>query len=152
MEKKKLLLRFSSVVISLVLIAAMALCMTSCGKTDTVEDTSSPAQVTTAGPKELGTGATSFAFSVTYADGAVDEFVINTDKTTLGDALLEVGLISGSESEYGLMVDTVNGVKADYNTDGAYWALYIGSDYATTGVDQTEITAGAAYSFVYTKA
>ena len=27
-----------------------------------------------------------------------------------------------------------------------YWAFYIDGEYASTGVDQTEITAGASYA------
>jgi hypothetical protein len=34
--------------------------------------------------------------------------------------------------------------------DQGYWALYIGQDYATTGIDTTPIQDGAAYSLVYT--
>ena len=45
-----------------------------------------------------------------------------------------------------------NGIKADYTADGAYWALYIGEEYARTGVDTTPITDGQTYKFVYTKA
>ena len=143
---RNLILRISAVIISLALIAAMALCMTSCGKDDTA-----PAASTATEVKELGEGATQFKFSVTYADGKVDDFSVKTDKTTLGDALLEVGLIAGSESEYGLMVDTVNGVKVVWDTDKAYWALYIGEEYAQTGVSETPVTAGGEYSFRYTK-
>ena len=61
--------------------------------------------------------------------------------------MTELGLISGEESEFGLYVKTVSGVTVDYDKDGAYWAFYVDGDYATTGVDGTEITAGATYSF-----
>ena len=149
MNKRSVTLKISSVVISIVLIAAMALCMTSCGKTADPADTSSPAATVAA--KEVGNGNTSFKFAVTYDDGKVENYTVKTDKTNVGDALLDAGLISGSDSEYGLMVDTVNGVKADYNTDKAYWAFYIDGEYAQTGVSATQIDANAEYSFVYTK-
>lgn len=151
MKKRNLIVKISSVVVSLVLIAAMALCMASCGKTETPEGVSSPVSTTKEQVKELGQGNTQFKFAVTDADGKVENFVIKTDKTTVGDALLDVELISGSDSEYGLMVDTVNGIKADYNTDKAYWAFYINGEYAQTGVSATEIAADTEYSFVYTK-
>ena len=68
-------------------------------------------------------------------------------KTTVGDALVELGMIEGEESEYGLYVKTVNGVTADYDKDGVYWAFYIDGEYASSGVDSTEITEGSTYSF-----
>ena len=40
----------------------------------------------------------------------------------------------------------VNGITADYNVDGTYWAFYIDGEYAMTGVDVTDITAGSAYA------
>ena len=64
-----------------------------------------------------------------------------------GQALVELSIIAGDESEWGLYVKTVNGITADYNTDGSYWAFYIDGEYALTGVDATEITEGAVYTF-----
>ncbi|MBO7519887.1 MAG: DUF4430 domain-containing protein [Clostridia bacterium] len=150
MKKRNLILRVSSLVITLALIAAMALCMTSCGKTATADETSSPAQTTTVKPEELGEGATQFNFSVTDADGKTSEYVIKTDKTMLGDALLEAGIIPEEEQKTGF-INTVNGVTLNWDTDKAYWALYVGDGYAEKGVNETEITAGGKYSFVYTK-
>ena len=46
---------------------------------------------------------------------------------------------------------TVNGIAADYDVDGTYWAFYIGNDYGMTGVDMTTIEAGATYAFKVTK-
>ena len=74
-------------------------------------------------------------------------FEVHTDKTTVGEALLDVDLIAGDESEYGLYVKTVNGITADYDVDQTYWAFYVNGEYASTGVDATAIEAGATYSF-----
>ena len=46
----------------------------------------------------------------------------------------------------GLYIKTVNGVTLDYDADGAYWAFYINGEYASTGVDATNIEAGATYT------
>ena len=32
---------------------------------------------------------------------------------------------SGTESEYGMMVETVNGITPDYSVDGAYWSFKV---------------------------
>ena len=65
----------------------------------------------------------------------------------MGDALTELGLIDGEDSEYGLYVKTVDGITVDYDTDGKYWAFYVDGEYAQSGVDSTEVTAGSEYSF-----
>ena len=103
------------------------------------------------GPTIKGEGATVFYFNVVDKDGNETRFEIHTDKTIVGDALLELGLIEGEEGAYGLYVKKVNGITADYETDGTYWAFYIGDDYGMTGVDLTEIEGGMTYSFKVSK-
>ncbi|MDE7273679.1 MAG: DUF4430 domain-containing protein [Lachnospiraceae bacterium] len=95
----------------------------------------------------LGEGSTRFIFAVTDLDGNLTEYEIHTDKETVGAALLELGLIAGDDSEFGLYVKTVNDITVDYDKDGKYWAFYIDGEYATTGVDSTPITDGASYAF-----
>lgn len=95
----------------------------------------------------LGEGDTVFYVSVTDKEGAETEFEIHTDKETVGEALLDLGLIEGEDGEYGLYVKSVNGVTADYDKDGVYWAFYINGEYASTGVDATPVTEGEQYSF-----
>lgn len=95
----------------------------------------------------LGTGDTKFSLTVADQEGTETEFEIHTDKETVGEALLDAGLIEGDEGEYGLYVKTVNGITADYDKDGAYWAFYINGEYADTGVDATPAEEGGEYSF-----
>ena len=73
----------------------------------------------------LGEGQTMFLFTVVDKDGNETSFEIHTDKTTVGEALLDVDLITGETSEYGLYVKTVNGITADYDADQTYWAFYV---------------------------
>ena len=95
----------------------------------------------------LGEGQTKFTFVVVDQDGKETNFEVRTDKKTVGEALLDVNMIEGEEGEYGLYVKTVNGITADYDKDQAYWAFYINDEYATTGVDLTDIEEGATYTF-----
>lgn len=95
----------------------------------------------------LGEGSREFAFTVVDKEGTETHLTIHTDKEIVGEALEELGLIAGDESEYGLYVKTVNGITADYDTDGVYWAFYVGDEYAQTGVDSTQIADGESYSF-----
>ena len=102
--------------------------------------------------KTYGEGATSFTFVVTDKDENTVTVTVNTDEETVGAALVALNMVSGSTSEYGLMVDTVNGITLDYNKDGMYWSFYINGEYAMTGVDATPVEADATYSFVATAA
>jgi len=95
----------------------------------------------------LGEGNTVFTFVVTDKDGNETNFEIHTDAKTVGEALLALGLIEGEEGAYGLYVKVVNGITADYDVDGTYWAFYVDGEYATSGVDMTDIVEGSVYSF-----
>ena len=126
------------------MIAASAMTLVSCiGNTTEGGDTSSSVD------EKVNAHIT---FIVTDNEGKDTVFEIDTDEKYLRGALEKEKLISGDESALGLMVTTVNGLKADYSEDGAYWSLYIGEDYAMTGVDSTPIKDGQTYKFVYTKA
>lgn len=140
-----------SFILCIVLIAAIALFTTACNdnKTNDTTTTTNGAVSTTEAAKAtvLGKGETKFSFTVVDIDGNETAFEINTDKKTVGEALLELELIAGDESEYGLYVKTVNGITLDYDKDGAYWAFYVDGEYATSGVDTTDIVAGTTYTF-----
>lgn len=96
---------------------------------------------------DIGEGNTEFAFEVVLEDGTTTLYNVHTDEKTVGAALLGVNLIAGDDSEYGLYVKTVDGVTADYDKDGTYWAFYIDGEYASTGVDSTDVVPGSTYSF-----
>ena len=99
---------------------------------------------------ELGSGAKCAVVEVKVEEKSVT-FTINTDKSTVGEALLEHDLIDGEEGPYGIYIKAVNGITADYDVDKSYWAFYIDGNYATSGVDTTPLTEGETYQLVYTK-
>lgn len=155
MKKTNLFSRIWSLLLCIVLIAAMALGLGACASDDAKgedKDKVEPSQQVQTDENIVGEGDTSFKFVVVDADGKETEFTVKTDAATVGEALLAVDLIAGDDSEYGLYVKTVNGITADYDTDGSYWAFYIDGEYAMTGVDSTEITDGATYMFKVEKA
>ena len=98
----------------------------------------------------LGQGETTFTVVVEIDNQSVN-FTINTNKSTVGEALLELNLIEGEEGAYGLYVKKVNGVLADYDVDATYWAFYINGDYAMSGVDTTEVVGGTTYKMTRAK-
>lgn len=77
----------------------------------------------------------------------IGTFEFYTDAENIGDALMEYGFISGDDGEYGLYVKVVNGVKAEYETNGTYWAFYVNGDLATTGVSSTPVEDEMSYMF-----
>lgn len=95
----------------------------------------------------VGEGQTQFTFTVVFADNTEKTYTVNTDEKTVGAALLKVGLIAGEDSQYGLYVKTVDGETHDYDTDKSYWSFYVNGEYASSGVDSTNIEPGAVYSF-----
>ena len=133
-----------SALLCLIMVLAMCFTMAACGKK---ADTAPTAAALVDG-QTYGTGSTSFSLAVTDPDKNTVTVTVKTDKDTVGAALVELNLVSGSDSEYGLMVDTVNGITLDYNKDGKYWAFYINGEYAMTGVDATPVEEGTAYAFV----
>jgi hypothetical protein len=94
----------------------------------------------------------SFTLIIVDDQGNETSQVIETTKTTVGDALFEKGIAEGKESEYGLFITHVNGIYAEYNETGTYWSFYIDGGYAMTGVDQTDIVDGATYMLKVEKA
>ncbi len=95
----------------------------------------------------LGEGQSKFLFTVVDKDGNETNFEIHTDKETVGEALLELELISGEDGEFGLYVKQVNGITADYDVDQTYWAFYVDGEYAMSGVDATNVEEGKTYAF-----
>lgn len=131
----------------IVLIVAIALFTTGCGKkTDDGQAVPPQEDDGGVGVEVRGEGSLEFTLAVVDREGNKTRFEIHTDKETVGEALEELGLIAGEEGEYGLFVKTVNGITADYDKDGVYWAFYINGEYALTGIDVTEITQGNSYS------
>lgn len=143
MKRSKKLL---SLLLCTMLIVAMSLFTTACGGKNG-DGTSQTGTEAFADGSVLGEGQTEFTFTVVDKDGNETELEIHTDKETVGDALVELEVISGDDGDYGLYVKTVNGITADYDTDGTYWAFYVNDEYAQAGVDSTPITEGESYSF-----
>ncbi len=173
MKKTSIFTKLLSVVVCIVLIAAMGLVLTSCGSEgksgtlnkpqstvqnsgSTVQNSGSTDATSSEDPyggsiANIGSGSVSFIFNVTDKDGYTSLYRIRTDKKMVGDALLEHRLIEGEDGPYGLYVKKVMGITADYDKDQTYWAFYIDGEYAMTGVDKTEIKEGTEYAFVIEK-
>lgn len=139
--------KFLAIILALVMVLSLAACGTKPADTDTEADGEGmDTAVTVTDGAVIGEGAHSFTLEIVDAEGAKITAAVNTDDTVVGDALQDYGIIEGEEGEYGLYIKTVNGITADYDVDGSYWAFYIDGEYALTGVDMTDIADGAVYT------
>lgn len=96
----------------------------------------------TAGKKEIHV-------EVVYEDKTTDTYEIKTSSDNLRSALEEKDLIKGTESDYGLMVETVNGVTVD-QAKQQWWAITKSGEMLATGVDATMIQDGDSYELTFT--
>ena len=87
-----------------------------------------------------------------HGDGSTKDFKYTSDKEYVGEVLLEEGLVTGDMGDYGLYIKAVDGEKAVYEEDAAYWGIFVGEESAATGIDQIPIEDGAVYKLVYTPA
>lgn len=78
-------------------------------------------------------------------------YELSTDAEYLREATEEIeGLtIQGEDSEYGFFIQSINGLTADYDTDQAYWAIYVNGEYGNYGIDSQPVADGDEFSFVY---
>lgn len=106
----------------------------------------------TATRPQTNTQTKTITVTVVHSDGAEKNFTYVTDAGKLSEVLLAEGLVTGYASEqYGFTIESVDGVSADWATDGAYWALYVGDEYAITSAAGIELTDGGVYRLVYEK-
>ena len=134
------------IVSSVSVVALLLLCLLSVACQSQPAVTGIWADATYTEDTTLGEGATALTVVVSAEDKEIT-FTVNTDKTTVGAALSELGLIQGADGMY----TVVNGMTADYNVDQTYWAFYENDAYAMTGMDDTAITAGVIYKLVRSK-
>lgn len=97
---------------------------------------------------KLGKGEKTITVKVVAAEQELT-FTIRTDKENLEDALVEVELIDGDQGAYGMYIKKVNGIVADFDADGSYWAI-TKSGEDTLGAKSTIIADGDCYELTKT--
>lgn len=143
----------------IIVIAALALTASACSLPELPSFPSSAGKESVqAEPAAQGTGTVSdsglpaaeksFTVKVVDADGNTSSFSYVSSAATLGEALLNEGLISGKNSAAGFVVTEVNGISADYYTDGIYWELMVNGEYAPLPCDRLPLDNGAEYTFI----
>lgn len=86
---------------------------------------------------------------VVHGDGSEKDFDIHTDAEYLEGALTENEIASGSDSEYGLFITTVDGETAD-DSQQQWWCITKGGEMLMTGASETPIADGETYELTLT--
>lgn len=125
-----------SLVLALLLVIALALGLSACGK----DASSKPSE--TLGQK--------VSVTVEIVDDKGEKTVLNleTEKATLAEALAEEGIIEYAADG---LYTTVNGVVADYSKDGAWWCVTKGGKMTTEGMNTLKLKDGDKFEVTYTK-
>lgn len=136
---------------SLFLLLAVIFTFAACGNTPETPETSLWSSATYTEDTEFGDGAKLLGIEVRAEEKSI-VFTIRSDAETVGEALMENGLVEGSEGPFGLYISHVNGIKAVYEEDGAYWGFFDrDGELMSTGVDMTSFVDGDVYELRYTK-
>lgn len=94
-------------------------------------------------------GAKAIEVEVVLADQTTKDYSLHTDEEFLRGALEEENLIAGSESDFGLFVTEVAGVKAD-DAKQEWWRFTKDGELLMTGVDTTPIADGDHFEITLT--
>ena len=92
------------------------------------------------------TAADSKHITVTVVDGQqhTTAFTITTDAAFLRGALEQQALIAGEQTDFGLLVKTVNSMTVD-DTKQQWWCFTKGGEVLMTGVDATPLADGDVF-------
>lgn len=95
----------------------------------------------------------SYTVQVGSSDGTVASYEGETEEQYLQGVMDELaGREDFSYEEDGGMLISINGERADYNEDHAYWAIYVNDEYGTHGIADQPVEEGDVFKFEYTPA
>ena len=141
MKNKNSLLRLFSLVAVLAMVAVMCFSLASCEKNEPET------------PKDSEGAKITIQVTVVHGDGTSKVFDIETvEGATLRSALDSVDLVQGDEGPFGLYVKTVDGERADYDRDGAYWSFEQNGAVMMEGIDSVKVGDGDKFEIIYTAA
>jgi len=94
-------------------------------------------------------GTKEITVSIIHADETERTETITTDAEYLREALEEKELVSGTESDMGLYVLTVDGETVD-EANQEWWNFTQNGETLTTGIDTTPIADGDRFEIAFT--
>lgn len=103
------------------------------------------------GKLDFKDGDKDITVTVVYEDKSEKEFEISTDAENLGDALLEEKLVTEEEHKAGFY-NYIDGVRAEYNQDKAWWCITKDGEMTTVGANELPIADGDSFEITHTPA
>ncbi len=99
-------------------------------------------------------GSKAIVIEVVNKNQETTTYVLKTDAEYLRQAMEEADGLTflGEEGPYGMSISTVNGERADYTLDGAYWSFYVNDEYCNYGIDTQPVLDGDTFAIIYTLA
>ncbi len=101
-------------------------------------------------------GKKNIRLSVVDDSGKTTVYEMMTEATVLKEVMDELAdkgfTYDGVEDQFGIMIHTINGVRATYEQDDAYWAFYLNDEYCQYGISTQPVNDGDQFSIVYTLA
>ena len=94
-------------------------------------------------------GKKTVTISIIHKDKKETEIICDTEEEYLAGLMVYNGLIPEGNIVNG-MFDTVDGETAVWAEDEGWWAIYIGEEMASLGINEIPVTNGGEYRFVYT--
>lgn len=91
-------------------------------------------------------GSKTIQVDVTHMDGEEVSFTLHTDEEYLAPALEAEELISGTQEDYGLFIDTVDGEYAD-RVQNQWWVFTVNGEMGMYGADTQPIADGDVFAF-----
>lgn len=99
------------------------------------------------------TGEKQIIIEVIDNKGDAKRYELTTDaEYLLGamEAAKEKGLtFHGEEGDMGMTIDTVNGLKADFNEGSEYWAFYVNGEYCNYGPEKQPVADHDEFKIEY---
>ena len=100
--------------------------------------------------EQTAEGSKNVTVEITSQSGEVTTYDVETEALYLIEVMEEIEALTFTIDEG--MIMTVNGETADYNVNGAYWALYVNGEYGNYGADRQPVADGDVFGITYTVA
>ena len=99
-------------------------------------------------------GSKKITIEVVDENGKEKSYKHRTDAEYLSDAMEEIEDLEFEVTDgvYGEYLKSVNGVKAVWEEDNAYWCTYVNGEYGEASLSTQVIEDGGVYGIVYTPA
>lgn len=151
MKKRGLIITLSVILAALIVAFGTFLAVKHFGGKNSDKDKEKGSKIVATDSAEDKETKTKIVVTVVYKDKTEKQFEISTNAENLGDALFEKGLVNEEEHKAGFYLN-IDGVRADYTMDGAWWCITKDGEMTTVGANEQPITDGDSFEITYTPA